>query len=172
MKAKTLLVTSLGLFISGVLWAADATKPATSVDVVFIQPGEFTDVSRDGYASGRDQDGILSDLKAHVEKMAHQYLKEGQVLSVRFTDIDLAGGFEPWRGHQYNDIRIVKEIYPPRMDLEFKLTSAEGKIISEGKRQLRELGYLSRMVLPNNDPMRFDKQMLEDWMRREFGRSS
>ena len=104
--------------------------------------------------------------------MAHQYLKEGQVLSVRFTDIDLAGGFEPWRGHQYNDIRIVKEIYPPRMDLEFKLTSAEGKIISEGKRQLRELGYLSRMVLPNNDPMRFDKQMLEDWMRREFGRSS
>ena len=53
-----------------------------------------------------------------VVKRANEVLPAGQTLTVTFTDIDLAGDFEPWRGGQAMDIRIVKDVYPPRMDLE------------------------------------------------------
>ena len=39
---------------------------------------------------------------------------EGDKLTITFTDIDLAGDFEPWRGPQWDEVRIVKAIYPPR----------------------------------------------------------
>ena len=87
---------------------------------------------------------------------------------MKFTDIDLAGEYEPQRGPQFMDVRIVKDIYPPRFDLEFKLTGADGKVISSGKRQLRDLNFMSRLVLPSSEPLRYEKDILKDWLRGEI----
>ena len=72
----------------------------------------------------------------------------------------------------FDHIRMVREIYPPRMELEFRLIDVGGKVVKEGKRRLQELGYLMTLSLPTSDPLRYDKSMISDWMRREFRRSS
>ena len=45
-------------------------------------------------------------------------------------------------------------------------------MLSEGKRQLADPGYLLTSALPTNDPLRYDKENLREWMWREFGRHS
>jgi hypothetical protein len=171
MKTKLLLVASLGLVVGGA-FAADAGKPVSPVAVTFVAREKFTDVRDDFMESEKGRDAILDDLKDHLVKRGTQHLVAGQRLEISVTDVDLAGDFEPWRGINFQDIRVVKDIYPPRVDLEFRLVDAEGKVVSEGKRQLRDMGYLMNMSMPTTDPLRHDKEMLSDWLSQEFKRSS
>ena len=172
MKTKLLLTALLGLVAATAAPAAKADKPASPVEVTFIAPENFTDAKEGALDSARGRDALLDQLKAHLVTTAAQYLTTGQRLEIKVTDVDLAGDFEPWHGSTFNDIRIVKDIYPPRINLEFRLLGADGKVVSEGKRQLRDLGYLLTATLPASDPLRYDKQVLSDWLRQEFKRPS
>jgi hypothetical protein len=126
---------------------------------------------RDSYnGTDKGRDGILAQIRDYLDTKANYYVPAGQKLTVTFTDIDLAGDFEPWRGSEGMDIRIVKEIYPPKMDLEFKLVGADGTVIKEGKRQLRDLTFMSNLSIHQNDALRYDKALLDDWLRSEFAR--
>ncbi|MBI3885942.1 MAG: DUF3016 domain-containing protein [Opitutae bacterium] len=172
MKTKTLLFATLSLVAAGALSAAASAPPSSQVDVTFVQPEKFTDAKTEAYDSDRGREQILGEIKSYVEKRAGHYLTAGQHLTVRITDIDLAGDFEPWHGPNFDDIRILKEIYPPRMTIEYRLTGADGKVISEGKRDLQNLGYLMSNAFPSSDGLRYDKEMLSDWMRRDLRRPS
>ena len=98
-------------------------------------------------------------------------MPEGHLLSVTFTDIDMAGDFEPWRGPRFDDIRIVKDIYPPRINLSFRLTDAEGNVVKEGTRELRDLAFMMKITMAfRDDPVRHEKALLDDWLRSEFPR--
>ena len=70
------------------------------------------------------------------------------------------------------DIRIVKDVYPPRMDLEFKLTAADGRVIKEGKRQLRDLAFMGKITNNPRDNLRFEKNLLDDWLKNDFPKDS
>ena len=65
-------------------------------------------------------------------------------------------------------VRIMKDTYPPRLDIQFKITDADGKVLSEGKRELTDLDYLRRLILPSSDPLRYEKDLLNDWLREEI----
>ncbi len=168
MKTKLLLSAWLGLIAAGTLSAADAAKPMSSVDVTFVASEKFTDAKDDYSDSEKGREAILGQLKDHVVARGSKYLATGQRLEIKVTDVDLAGDFEPWRGPNFHDVRIVKDIYPPRAELEFRLLDADGKVVREGKRQLRELGFLMSAALPTSDSLRYEKEMLSDWLRKEF----
>ena len=173
MKTYPMLLGALaGLAaISAAVAAEMPVKTDARVDVVFSSPEKFTDV-RDSYtASDKGREGILSQIRDYLVNRADIDVSPGQKLTVTFTDIDLAGDFEPWRGTEGMDIRIVKDIYPPKMDLEFKLTGADGAVIKEGKRQLRDLAFMSRLSINRNDTLRFEKALLDDWLKDDFPRA-
>jgi hypothetical protein len=172
MKTKLLLVFACTAALLGSAHAADSAQPASPVSVIFISPEKFTDVRDDIMDSDGNRDRLLGEIKANIENTARQYVGAGQTLEIKVTDIDLAGDFEPWRGAEFSHIRMLKEIYPPRMDLEFKLVGADGKVISEGKRHLQDLTYLMTTMLPASDTLRFDKEMVRSWVRQEFKRAS
>lgn len=154
--------------ISAAVAVATPVKPDARAEVIFVQPEKFTDV-RDSYGnSEKGREANLSQIRDYILSRAGHYIPAGDKLTVSFTDIDLAGDFEPWRGPQGTDIRIVKDIYPPRIDLEFKLTAADGTVVKEGKRQLRDLVFMSRLSVDRTDALRFEKGMLDDWMSSEF----
>ena len=172
MKTKLLLTALIGLLATGAALAAKADKPASPVEVTFIAPEKFTEAKEGARDSERGRDALLDQLKTHLVATAAHYLATGQRLEIMVTDVDLAGDFEPWRGPNFDDIRILKDLFPPRVNLEFRLLGADGKVVSEGKRQLRDVGYLQSVALPTTDPLRYDKQMLSDWLRREFKRAT
>ena len=172
MKIKLPLITLLGLVAGSAALAASADKAASAVQVTFAAPEKFTDVKDDYMDTAQGRDALLDELKQHITTRAANYLTAGQRLEITVTDVDLAGDFEPWRGTHFQDVRIVKDLYPPRVSLQFRLLNADGTVLSEGKRQLQELGYLMTIAMPTGDPLRYDKEMLNDWLRQEFKHST
>jgi hypothetical protein len=77
---------------------------------------------------------------------------------------NLAGDYEPWRGPQFSDVRIVKSIYAPRFKFSFKVTDAAGKTVKEGNEDIRDLAFDMRLTLDRQDPLRFEKDILKDWI--------
>src|SRR5882757_2328073 len=160
----------LGLSAGGALLAAEI-KPASPVTVVFTHPEKFTDV-RDNMSDSDNELGrehYLPLLQEHLQQEGAARLASGQQLTITFSDIDLAGDFEPWRGMQFSDIRIIKDIYIPRLTFSFKLTGANGQVLKEGERKLQDLGYQMRLTRGfRDDPLRYEKDMLDDWLRDEL----
>jgi hypothetical protein len=71
-----------------------------------------------------------------------------------------------------DDVRILKDIYPPSMKLHFKISDANGATIREDDAQLRDISYLQRAETNTTDPLRFDKRMVDEWLAREFKRAT
>lgn len=151
--------------------AAPATgKVIARAEVNFFEPKKFTDV-KDTSNGDYERTTYLDQIRDHLLEQAKYFVPEGHLLSVTFTDIDMAGDFEPWRGPRFDDIRIVKDIYPPRLVFSFRLTDAEGNVVKEGKRDLRDLAFLMKITMAfRDDSVRHEKAMLDDWLRAEFPR--
>jgi hypothetical protein len=154
-----------------ILWTALAALalPATAAetDIAFVHPERFADVGRD--ARHTDRDDYLERLRAHLADRAARLLPQDERLEVRITDVDMAGDFEPWTGSR-DDIRIFRAVDAPRIDLTFRLLGSDGRVRQEGERRLADTSYLTGGdVRSSNDPLRFEKALLDRWMAREFG---
>jgi hypothetical protein len=145
--------------------ASDGSS-AKNITVTFHDPERFTDCRSD-FGSTTDN-SYLDSLSAHVKRMAGPHVPADQKLDVTFTDIDLAGDFRPDR-MQAMDVRIIKDIYRPRMALTFKLVGADGKVIKEGDRTLVDSYFMSNVnMIDRDEPLFYDKEMLSNWIRDEF----
>ena len=109
-------------------------------------------------------------LTEHLRKRADAVLPPGERLEVIIDDIKLAGDYEPWRGPNLQDVRFMKDIYPPRLDLHFRLLGADGAQIRDGEAKLRDMSYLMRSLPNSNDPLRYDKRQIDEWLNKEFRR--
>jgi hypothetical protein len=172
MKTKHLLVAALAAALPA-LGGAAPTPPKhidSRMQVNFFEPEKYTDVKMSHMGDDRDRDDLLGRIRDYLIEQAKYYVPLGQTLEITFTDIDMAGDYEPWRNMQLQDVRIVKDLYPPRMALSFRLTDAEGNVLKQGKRDLRDMSFLLKLSIDRNDTLRHEKNLLEDWLRSEFGR--
>lgn len=172
-------LTFAGVLLGSVIVAAqaqDATAASASaagastgaVTVSYVNPQSFSENKQFRNEDKYNDVKYLEPLKAYLVKGATRMLVAGDRLQVKITDIKLAGAYEPWRGPQARYIRYMKDIYPPRIDLDFTLIGPNGNVLREGSRKLRNVGYLtSQLTVPGqNDPLRYDKALLESWLRK------
>jgi Protein of unknown function (DUF3016) len=147
--------------------AAAARASAATAEVEFVNPAKFTDAGTPTQYIDRDTN--LGNLKRHfIEQATH--LPADQKLFISVTDVDLAGSYEPWQLYS-REVRIVREIYPPRIDLKFRLVAADGKVVKEGERSLRDNGFMSGPSFGyGGDNLRYEKVMLDAWFEKEFGK--
>ena len=162
-----LLALLLGSTATGALSAAESSP----VTVVFAQPEKYADLKDNASdydnASGRER--FLPPLQEYLQREAGRRLTAGQKLILTFTEIDLAGDFEPWRGPQFDQVRIVKDLYMPRMTLKFTLADSSGKVLKEGERKLADPSFQMRITRGfQSDELRYEKEMLSDWLRDEL----
>ncbi|MSU65341.1 MAG: DUF3016 domain-containing protein [Opitutus sp.] len=137
---------------------------APRTTVYFLEPETFTDLKD---RNDRTEE-ILAALKKHLIEQANRYVPSGFKFTVTVTDVDRAGAFEPWHGSQFDEIRIVKDLYPPHIKLVFRLADAEGKVLAEARRDLTDLNFLTKFSLDREDPIRYEKTLIDDWLRTEF----
>lgn len=169
---KTIILLSCAALIAAPTagFAKDETPASTQVEVIFHEPEKFTDFKHSELGHEKDREDLMMLFREHLQDVVPAHLAEGQKLTITFTDVDLAGDFELWHSARFSDVRIVKGIYPPRAVLKFKLTDATGTVVKEGERTLRDLNFQMSMSLYfNNDSIRYEKGMLDDWLRQEFG---
>ena len=163
----TLLLATFGL-LTGLLSA----EPEGSVAVNFADTDTFTDFSNSYSFPNRGRDAYIAELSKFIEKRAASKLKGDLRLDVVITDVDMAGEFEPWHGSNAQDVRIVKDLYPPRINLSFRLSRPDGTVVAEGNRRLRDLSFMYSVRVNNNDPLRYEKDLLDRWIGRELSNAS
>ena len=134
--------------------------------VVFVKPEAFTDA---GYSKmERSSPAILLQLQRYIVNTATRQLPESLHLEIKITDVDLAGDFESFRGPQFEHVRVNKSIYPPRIVLDFRVLDAGGQSIRDGHRELGDLNYQLRAVSQREDPLRYEKDLLQDLLKQEL----
>ena len=145
-----------------VLFLLSAGSAAAGVTVTFLHPEDYSDMPLAAY----DRDALIkqfSDYFAYLGKS----LPPGQELKIEVLDIDLAGQIKP-NFRRRNDLRVLKNgADGPQMHLRYALES-QGTVLQSGDEQLNNLGYMNRFnsYSTSNDPLRYEKQMIEDWFKK------
>jgi hypothetical protein len=159
---RPLAVLLLGLSLSAV-----AVDPAV-VRIAWLSPATFTDFGDRRHADPAAVEAYADELGKHLSERANAMLAPGDRLQVTIHDVDMAGAFEPALRSSWTDVRIMKEIYPPRIDLDFALDRADGTH-QEGRRKLEDLHYLVKGAGRfGNDRLRYEKALLDDWIARDL----
>mgnify|MGYP001171473461 CR=1 FL=1 len=155
--------------LASLLLAAASAQAAGPVSVEFVNAEKFTDVNDRALKTSPEKNTNLAALRKHVETKGAKYLKPGQTLAISFTDIDLAGDHKPQLSPQMQDVRVVTGLYPPRMSFNYILKDASGQVLKSGEAKLSDVGFDTHSAGLTSDPLRYEKRMLDKWMRAEFG---
>jgi hypothetical protein len=137
--------------------AASASAAAT---VTYVNPDKMTDVPRNKI----DREAMEAALLEHFNKLAAQ-LPTGQDLKVEILDIDLAG--EVFPRVPVHDVRVYKD-RNDRMQIHLRYSiEQDGKVVRSGERDLVDASYLMHASHTARELYAFEKQLLDDWFRKD-----
>lgn len=134
--------------------------------VHFVNASHFTDAGDREYDSARN----LATLQRHLVKLGDACLGTGENLELRVLDVDLAGREEWWHGPSY-DLRVMRDITWPRIDVEYVWSDAAGELLGQGRERITDMNYLSRSAyvrFRSSDRLPYERAMLRDWFERRF----
>ena len=159
----------LSLILTGTLLLPFATLTAKSVEIAWENPDSYRNVTHTYMGSDRERDSILRELKAAFEQKALTRIPENSTLEISFTQVELAGQFEPWRGHRYHDIRVVRDIYPARLHFTWRLLDEDSGEIRSGEERLTSMGVTQRVPTTlDRDSYPYVKEIYNRWVERTF----
>ncbi len=140
----------------GLAWAE------AQVNVRYLEPENFSDMK----STWLTQETLLASLSAQLQTLGKKYLPDAELLEIEITDIVLAGRIEYPRNGE--PIRVLREITSPRIALRWRLASGDNSAPMQEARLL-DPGYLTRInQYDEGDPLRYEKQLLQDWFKRSF----
>lgn len=177
------LLLALGLAISGCastrgpdMLAADAPRALPEsgpVSVAWSDPATFAELRYGVNRYEAARGNWLGDLARYLRKQAERRLAAGERLELTIVDVDRAGDYEPGQNVGLYDTRILRDIYPPRMTVQFRHFADGGAVLAEGERKLSDLAYLIGInPINSTDALRYEKRMIDTWLRRELATAS
>ncbi|WP_170295241.1 DUF3016 domain-containing protein [Paracoccus aestuariivivens] len=114
-----------------------------------------------------ERKGVIHELSSEFDRLDKRYIRPGQVLHIQIQRLDLAGEYEPWR-RGFEDVRIMRDITPPRINLHYALFE-NGRKTREGTARLSDMNYLSDPRARSSDErLIHEKLLLRDWFRETF----
>lgn len=150
--------------------APRALPESGPVSVSWNDPATFAELRESGNHWASTDGNWLQELAQYMRTRAQQLLPPGERLDLTIIDIKRAGRFEPWHGPDWQNTRIIRDHYPPRMTVQFRRFDASGSVIAEGERKLSDLAFLLHASpINSSDPLRYEKRMIDTWLRRELG---
>lgn len=146
-----------------------ASNEGSPVQVDWTDPAQFTELRYSHNRWQAERGNWVEQLASYVQKAASKRLPPGQRLRITITDIKRAGDYEPWHGPRLDDVRVVKDIYPPRLSLRWIRSDASGQVIDQGEQKLVDTAFMMGATpINDNDPLRYEKRMIDDWLRQQL----
>jgi hypothetical protein len=163
-KALILFLTAAILF--GLDAALVLGAQPSNVTIQYVSPEKFSDFriyGRDARWSASYFAGQISDdLKPALNRQF-----PGSKLTLRFTDIDLAGSYRtPSRGGR--DVRVTGGLTTPaRMSFVFLLQDSSGRTLTSGSTRITDNSSHSSLARQRSasEPLYYEKKMLQRWLR-------
>ena len=150
---------------TAVVFVAATTAHGQSVDVVFVDPDTF-DLRNAYVQTSSARTFYLEQIRRYIEQQAARRLPSGATLQVTITGIRLAGTYYATRPALTN-VRVIQEVTPARIDLEFAMTSRDGATIAANRRRLESTGYPAGANVDPTHSLRYEKALIDDWLRQD-----
>jgi hypothetical protein len=152
------------LIISGIAFSAFSAQ-AADVKITWKNPDKYRDVDSGNTGKKRFRENTFSALEKHFVKLA-KALPESQILEINVTDVDLAGDVH---ASGMRDIRVIKDLYFPRIKFSYKLVNTEQEIIHHDDENLKDMNFMMGSALKyRNKVLGYEKKMLDDWFKKAF----
>ena len=168
MKLRYLLLASV--VTSSAVMAADdvPVDPVTEDGMVKVQwqePSKYRDIKSSGELQSRFENRMFETLTENLNKEAQKVLKPEQKLELVVTDVDLAGDMRPTFGATANDLRVVKDMYPPRMTFSYQVLEGT-QVVMAGDEKLTNMSFMNQVGKFNDKPFMYETQLLTDWLKK------
>lgn len=142
------------------------------VQIDWQNPEKYTDVDPVNESRKRFRERTFEKLEHYFEELA-QSLPQGQTLHLTVTNLDLAGEVWPASfvglGRSGNDVRLIKDVYIPRMEFSYTLKDASGAVLKEDNVYIKDMAFHNRLnKYFDQDSLRYEKVMIEDWFDDTF----
>ncbi|QQX82637.1 DUF3016 domain-containing protein [Shewanella sp. KX20019] len=158
-----------GYMLSASTWAADEAiaNPVTENGIVKVEwqePKSFRDVESGSEIQSRFEKRTFEELTKNLNKEAAKILKPNQKLEMVVTDLDLAGDVRPTFGATVNDLRVVKDLYPPRITFSYRVIEGD-RVIIAGNEKLTDLNFMNSIHKNSTRPNRYENALLTSWLK-------
>lgn len=158
---KKLLLSLLTSSVFGCIAYAGEAK------VTWQEPDKYTDIREGQELRDSFREKLFKDFEAVFADLAKQ-LPDGCLFEVSVTDVDLAGDVNPMRGGSWQNVRVVKDIYWPRMSFSYTLKDGAGGLLAAGTEDIKDLGFLSSSVSFAKTRFGYEERMLENWFKKQL----
>ncbi|RRS10101.1 DUF3016 domain-containing protein [Pseudoalteromonas sp. J010] len=137
---------------------------AGEVSVTWKDFKEYRDVRPGNETRGSFYERVEKQFTKHMEELAEQ-LPEGYKLAVSFDEIDLAGDVH----YGISDIRVIKPIHFPRLEISYQLTDQAGKTIAqENAVKLKDMSFMDRIKRGLDESFYYEKRLLTEWFEDDL----
>ena len=163
---KILLTLTLVMLIASCSSTIIKPETVSATDglatVTLIKPRDFSDIKTGNF--GTQSNFEQSVAKKLAEALADHFKKTEVTINITFTDIDLAGETR----FNTQEIRVLKDLYIPRMSFEYVIKDREGNIMLADTVDIKDMGYLSKRLfgMEANDLIGYDKRMLIEYFEK------
>ncbi len=163
---RSLLPVMLGFMLSA---NAFATEQEAAVKVNWQHPEKYSDIRPSSGSKKAFQQRVISGFDKIWADFAEK-LPAGYRLLVTVKDLDLAGDVNPMYRIDHSDIRVVKEIYFPRMTFDYQLLDSVGQVVAaEQDVKVKDIGFMnSTPIGVGSTEFAYEKQMLKQWFQKNL----
>ncbi len=160
MKQSTLMVTLITMTL---LFTANTY--AAKSEVTWKDYKSYRDIDEGNEGRKQFRERTFKEFEKHFAKLA-ETLPEDQVLKIEVTDVDLAGDTH---AAGINRVRIIKDLYIPRMDFSYQLIDNKNKVVLADEVKLKDMNFMTNISLKyRSKPLGYEKVMLDDWFEDTF----
>lgn len=144
-------------------FATQLSQAQSSVEIIFIHPENYTDTD----LPEQSVETTLKEFERHIKFTGAKYLHKDAHLKIEVLDIDLAGEKNWWLTPSH-DARILRDVTWPNVKLRYRLEAPDAQT-ARNEESISQVDYLTHFNrYAADDPLRYEKNMLDDWFAARF----
>ncbi|OBP16161.1 hypothetical protein A5320_01710 [Rheinheimera sp. SA_1] len=149
--------------------AATTEKAATTsaVKMTWLNPEKFSDIRPANGSRKAYQERVMKAFDKILGDLAEK-LPPGYSMEISVKDIDLAGDVNPMYRIDNTDIRVIKDIYFPRIKLDYVLFDQNKQPIrQESDVKIKDMGFMtSNHIGYQSREFAYEHEMLKKWFNK------
>ena len=165
-------VCASALSVSALATAAEpevieAMATAKPVSVTWQNPDNYRDIRASSSTQKKYEKHVFTSLGNYMQKEAAKVLAADQSIQLTIHNLDLAGDVTMGPRFQASDVRVIRSLYPPMMDIEFKILDGNGKVIAQQRDKVKNMGFMQHSAVQHrNQAFNYDKAMIKRWISK------